>query len=168
MKIIPNPIIDSLVFEIDRYEDSRGYFQEVFHQNKYPFDGEWKQANISKSHKNVLRGVHVASYSKLCTCIQGAMFDVIVDLRRGSPTYLEQFGVWLTESNKTQLYIPANCGHGFVATEDNTTLMYLQGGCWTPEEDKVVRWDSLGIDWPKIDGDYILSHKDASAVAWAE
>lgn len=107
-------VADAYVYTVDRYEDQRGYFQEVFSERKkdnYPF--RVLQTNVSYSNRGVVRGLHIAPFSKLCTCVRGCLFDVVVDMREHSKTYLQWDGVWLDEHNKKQLYVPPNCAHGF-------------------------------------------------------
>ena len=158
------------VYEIDRYEDDRGYFQEVFSTQKYEADF-WKvcQTNVSYSEKNVVRGLHVAPFAKLCTCIKGRLFDVVVDVRKMSTTYLQWDAVWLDENNKKQLFVPAYCAHGFFAAENGTILLYSQDGLYNPREEWELKWDDplLGVEWPEAD-EYKLSEKDRAAKGIAE
>lgn len=162
------PIADVLgvyVFELDRFDDDRGFFQPTYHRSFY-FEEmpSVLQTQISSSKKNVIRGLHVAPYSKLCTCVKGSLFDVVADVRPGSSTYLKWFGVWLTESNFKQLFIPAGCAHGFFSAEDETILMYSQDGLWNPNFEHQIHWKdpALAISWPEADN-YVLSDKDSSA-----
>jgi len=169
MRTLPTKVIDSVVIQQVVHRDARGSFQEIFKKNQVlgpqsPFHSEVRQVNMSVSAKNVIRGIHVSPYPKLCTCISGSLFDVVVDLREDSTTYLQWDGVWLHSGDFTQLYVPAGCGHGFFSAKDNTTLLYVQGGVYDPDQDQCVRWDSLGIEWPEPS--YILSEKDQNAIAW--
>lgn len=161
---------DAFVYEIDRFEDDRGYFQEVFSNQKYGGDF-WQvcQTNVSSSHKNVVRGLHVAPFSKLCTCVKGRLFDVVVDVRKCSTTYLQWDAVWLDENNKKQLFIPPYCAHGFFAAENDTLLLYFQDGLYNPSAEWEVKWNDplIGIEWP-IAEEYFLSDKDKEAKGIAE
>lgn len=141
-----------------KFLDERGYFQEIFRNDNLEFPVG--QVNLSKSHKNVLRGLHIASYPKLCTCIRGRLWDVYVDLRPESKTFKQWFSCELSEENHEQFLIPADCAHGFLSLEDDSCLLYLQGDVWKPEDDRGLRWNDpeINIQWPS--GDYIISEKD--------
>lgn len=162
------PIADVLgvyVFELDRFDDDRGFFQPTYHRSFY-FEEmpSVLQTQISSSKKNVIRGLHVAPYSKICTCLQGSLFDVVADVRKSSPTYGQWFGLWLTPNNLKQLFIPAGCAHGFFSSEENTILMYAQDGLWNPAFEYEIHWQdpTLAISWPESDN-YVLSEKDLKA-----
>lgn len=151
------------VFSIDRYEDERGYFQEIYNENRYDDPGPLTpQVSFSKSHCDVLRGIHVSPYGKLCTCVRGSLWDVVVDLRYRSSTFGKWFGVELTEENHKQLYVPAYCGHGFLSLEDDTCLLYMQGGRWSTANDGGIKWNDckVGIEWPLPVHKYLISEKD--------
>ena len=167
MKIVPSKKINDLYFvEIDRYEDSRGYFEEVFSSARYddPIVQNWSQVNLSHSKKNVIRGIHCAPYQKLCTCVKGKIYDVAVDLRPTSATYMNWEGVWLSEDNQIQIFIPGGCGHGFYS-DKNSLLLYLQNDCYRPGLEKEYHWDCFGINWPKAD-EYVISDRDLNAPIW--
>lgn len=159
-------VAGAYVIEIDRFYDERGYFQEAYSWLRYDHHtlSEVMQTNVSHSRKGVVRGLHVAPYSKLCTCIRGALFDVVADVRPDSPTYGNWFGVWLDDTNCKELFVPEGCAHGFFAAENNTILMYQQDGTYSPEAEYEINWrdPTLAIEWPEAD-DYILSTKDANA-----
>lgn len=153
------------VIEIDRYVDNRGYFQEIFSTARYaPEFPEIAQTNISFSDKNVVRGMHVAPFAKLCTCLRGRLFDVVADVRKDSPTFGNWFGLWLDETNKKQLFVPTGCAHGFFSAEDNTILCYLQDGLYSPKFEYEIHFQdpTLNIQWPHADN-YIVSEKDDAA-----
>lgn len=158
-------ILGSYVIEINRHVDERGFFQEIFSTARYaPEFPEVAQTNISYSHKNVIRGLHVAPFAKLCTCIRGSLYDVVADVRKDSPTFGNWFGVWLTESNQKQLFVPTGCAHGFFSAEDNTILCYQQDGLYSPQFEHEIHFQDsiLNIQWPEADK-YILSDKDKAA-----
>lgn len=151
------------VFTLDRFEDERGYFQEIFNEIKYEIGNVIPQISLSKSDCDVLRGLHISPYSKFCTCVRGRIWDVLVDLRWNSKTYGQWFGTELSEDNKKQIYVPPYCAHGFLSLEDDSTLLYLQGGRWSPVNDKGIKWNDckIGIQWPlPVNGQYSLSDKD--------
>lgn len=165
------------VYEFDRFKDARGYFEEIFRETRYLLP--CRQINISRSAKNVIRGMHVVPFAKLCTCIRGSLWDVVADVREDSPTFGKWFGVWLTEENCTQLYIPPGCAHGFFASENDTLLCYLQDATYNPGVEREINWrdPTLNIQWPTpgfipdsfpnppclTPGEYIISDKDQRA-----
>jgi dTDP-4-dehydrorhamnose 3,5-epimerase len=155
-------IYGAFIVESDRHHDSRGWFQELYSTARdYPhLIGIERQLNMSHSRKGVVRGLHVAPFAKLCSCLSGRVYDVIADVRPDSPTYLNWFGVWL-ENNSKQVFVPANCAHGFFSSEDNTLFMYLQDGTYNPNVEKQVNWrdPKIGIVWPPCQ-EYIISDKD--------
>lgn len=160
-------IIDGLAFyEIDRYHDHRGYFEEVFSAARYgDSPPKISQVNVSCSKKNVLRGLHVAPFSKLCTCIKGKLYDVVADVRRESPTYGKWWGTWLCEDVPTQVYVPPGCAHGFLSAKNGSILLYGQSEIYDPSVETQVRYDDpfLSIVWPCSTQDCILSKKDLEA-----
>lgn len=163
------------VLNVPRYADHRGFFAETYNRRRYAENGidvEFVQDNHSLSHTvGTLRGLHFqappAAQGKLVRCGRGAIFDVAVDIRRGSPT----FGIWegyeLTAKNGHQLYIPVGFAHGFVTLESHSEIVYKCTDYYAPETEGAVRWDSCGIEWP-FSGDPILSDKDALAPALAD
>ena len=167
MKIIPVEEVDGAsLIEFDRFTDDRGYFQEMYSTAKdYPhFTGTSRQTNVSVSAKNVVRGLHVAPFAKLCCCLRGRLYDVIADVRPNSKTYKNWYGVWLDEKSNKQLFVPKGCAHGFYSAEDDTMLMYMQDGTYNPYYEYEVNWkdSQIGVKWPQADR-YILSHKDQMA-----
>ena len=122
--------------------------------------------SVSHSFRGVLRGIHRSTYSKLVTAIRGAVYDVIVDLRTNSKTYRRWCAIILSSENRTQVHIPAGCGHGFICLED-ADILYLQGGCFDPRSEMDINpFDkSLNIYWPKLDEStsYVMSEKDMRA-----
>lgn len=151
------------IVELDRFEDDRGFFQEIYVNNCY---GDfWPgQINVSRSAQNVVRGMHMAPFAKLCMCMQGRLFDIVADTRPDSPTYLGWFGVWLSPKYPIQLFVPAGCAHGFFAAENDTVLLYMQTDKYNPDVEREVNWrdPQLAIDWPEAK-EYILSDKDMKA-----
>jgi dTDP-4-dehydrorhamnose 3,5-epimerase len=153
---------------LDRHSDERGYFQEVFRSVRYDANiPHAVQCNLSCSKKNVVRGLHVANFAKYCTVLKGCVFDVIADVRKGSPTYGNWCGVWLKDVEHTQVYVPPGCAHGFYASEDDTVFLYNQDGLYNPDQDWSIHWEdkALNIQWPLADY-YILSEKDKNAKEW--
>ena len=158
-----------------RFGDHRGFFGETYSRRRYAetgIDVEFVQDNHSLSHTfGTLRGLHFqappAAQGKLVRCGRGAIFDVAVDIRRGSPTYGQWEGYELTAENGHQLYVPVGFAHGFMTLEPDSEIVYKCTDYYAPETEGAVRWDSCGIDWPLSD-DPILSEKDAIAPALAD
>jgi dTDP-4-dehydrorhamnose 3,5-epimerase len=145
------------------YGDHRGHFVEIFS----PGNHSWlpkdfvKQVNCSKSKKGVVRGLHVTNFSKIITCVTGAIYDVVVDLRPDSPSFKKWVGTYL-DAPDTQIYVPPLCGHGVMALEDQTVVVYAQNGYYCPANEFSVHWKGFGIKWPIADH-YVLSEKDDKA-----
>ena len=158
-----------------RFGDHRGYFSETYSNRRYIELGlnvEFVQDNQSLSHiLGTLRGLHFQApphaQGKLVRCGRGAIFDVAVDIRRGSPTYGHWKGYELTAQNGHQLYIPVGFAHGFMTLEPDSEIVYKCTDYYAPETEGAVCWDSCGIDWPLPQAP-ILSEKDASAPALAD
>lgn len=153
---------------LDRHRDERGYFQEVFRSLRYDANTPHAvQSNISCSDKNVVRGLHIADFAKYCTVVKGRVFDVMADVRKGSPTYGNWYGIWLRAAEPLQVYIPPGCAHGFFCAEDDTLFLYHQDGLYNPEKDWSIHWEdkTLNIQWPLADY-YTLSEKDKNAKEW--
>ena len=158
------------IIELEPLEDERGFFARSFCQKEFEEHGlnfRIVQCNLSYNRKKgTLRGMHyqVAPYeeAKLVSCIRGAMYDVIVDLRASSPTYCQWFAVELTAENYKMLYIPVGFAHGFQTLADNTTVFYQMSGFYHPECAGDVRWDdpAFGIEWPIKH--LVISSKDQS------
>ncbi len=160
-----------LVIENTVFEDDRGSFSEVFNLKRFEdatgVVRTWVQDNQSVSRRGVLRGIHFQNprpQGKLVRCITGEVFDVAVDLRRSSDTFLDWFGVELMATDSKQLWIPEGFGHGFFALTDDATLVYKTTEYYVPEADRSLRWDdpAIGVVWP-VDGVPIVSDKDEAA-----
>ena len=153
-----------------RFEDHRGFFGETYSHRLYfelGIDIEFVQDNHSLSREGgTLRGMHYqgppTAQGKLVRCGRGAIFDVAVDIRRGSPTYGQWEGYELTAENGHQLYVPVGFAHGFVTLEPDSEIVYKCTDYYAPETEGAVRWDSCRIEWP-LSSDPILSDKDAIA-----
>lgn len=155
-----------------RFPDSRGFFSESWSKRRladHGLDIDWVQDNHSMSDTiGTLRGLHFQSpphaQAKLVRCGRGALYDVAVDIRKGSPTFGQWVGVDLTFENGKQLYIPAGFLHGFVTRAPDTEIIYKCSDYYAPKCDGAVRWDcpEIGIDWGITDAPE-LSEKDAAA-----
>ena len=155
-----------------RHGDHRGFFAETSSRRKYSelgIEDEFVQDNHSLSREvGTLRGLHFQSppraQAKLVRCGRGAIFDVAVDIRRGSPTYGQWEGYELTAENGHQLYIPVGFAHGFVTLEPDSEIVYKCSDYYAPETEGAILWNDpdIGINWP-TKADPILSDKDAAA-----
>ena len=159
---------EAKLFIPDVYPDARGYFKESFSQSKYAALGlrdVWLQDSVSRSKRNVIRGMHYdMRMAKFVQVLLGRIFDVIVDVREGSPTYKRWQGFELTADNHHQLYVPKGFAHGFLAQSDDVIVHYKMSAEYDPREEGVLSWRDAqtGIVWP-LDGTPILSAKDAAA-----
>ena len=165
-----------LVLTPRRFGDSRGFFGESWNRRTLEQAGvhlpEFVQDNHSLSHATgTLRGLHFQApphaQGKLVRCGRGALFDVAVDIRRGSPTYGRWLGVDLSFENARQLWIPAGFLHGFVTRQPDTEILYKCTDHYAPAADGAVLWSSLGIDWG-LDSPPLVSDKDAGAIPFAD
>ncbi|NLB59910.1 MAG: dTDP-4-dehydrorhamnose 3,5-epimerase [Lentisphaerae bacterium] len=155
--IIPTPIPDLLILELDCVRDERGFFMESWQQRDFAAAGlraEFVQDNHSRSRQGVLRGMHYqdmrAPLNKLVRCTLGAIFDVAVDLRVGSPTCGSWFGLELSAQNKRQLYVPIGCAHGFLALSEFAEVQYKQTNYYNPPTEGTLLWNDpeVAIKWP--------------------
>ncbi|NVZ72974.1 dTDP-4-dehydrorhamnose 3,5-epimerase [Pseudomonas costantinii] len=171
MKAIPLAIPDVLLFEPKVFGDERGFFYESFNQKVFEEtigrSVHFVQDNHSKSVRGVLRGLHYQikqTQGKLVRVTQGEVFDVVVDLRKSSPTFGKWAGVHLSASNKAQLWIPEGFAHGFVVLSESAEFLYKTTDYWAPEHERSLMWNDpeLAIDWP-ISEPPTLSTKDANA-----
>lgn len=163
------------LFTPTRFGDDRGWFREVWNADRWAAEGlqiDWRQDNHSFSaQKGTLRGLHYQApphaQDKLVWCSRGAVWDVAVDIRVGSPTYLGWAGVELSAENGRQFLIPKGFLHGFVTLTDMVELQYKCSHTYAPDSDRAIRWDDpqIGIDWPvDMEADApTLSDKDAAA-----
>ena len=170
MKIIKTPIPDLLVVEPSVFNDQRGYFFEVYNQERYfnnNMQMQFVQDNESKSGKNVLRGLHFQkppfAQGKLVRVIQGKVLDVAVDIRKGSPTYGSYHAVELDAISKRMFYIPEGFAHGFLTMEEDTIFAYKCTNYYNKESEGSLLWtdEPIGIKW-KIENP-ILSEQDKIA-----
>lgn len=152
----------ALCYELSGKSDSQCDTFDLLRITKTHFSPDLPQITVSRSRQNVIRGLHCSPYRKVVCCPTGRAFDVCVDLRPGSPTFLQHDFVWL--DRHTQIVIPPYCAHGFFAAEDDTAIVYLQEGCFNAALDFSAKYDDprLGIQWPQPIGsdEYIISAKD--------
>jgi dTDP-4-dehydrorhamnose 3,5-epimerase len=176
MKVTATAIADVLLIEPKVFGDARGFFYESFNQRAFtqatgvtlPF----VQDNHSKSAKGVLRGLHYQVHNpqgKLVRVVQGEVFDVAVDIRKGSPTYGQWVGEHLSADNHHQLWIPPGLAHGFVVLTDTAEFLYKTTDYYAPEHERCIAWNdpTLAIQWPELGEEPKLSAKDAAGAAFA-
>ena len=175
MQIETTPLAGVLILTPARHGDARGFFSESWNRRTLAEAGvdlpDFVQDNHSMSLQcGTLRGLHYQApphaQGKLVRCGRGRLFDVAVDVRRGSPTYGQWFGTELSFENGRQLWIPAGFLHGFVTREPETEIVYKCTDHYDRASDGAVAWDSLGIDWGVTDP--LLSDKDRAAPAFAD
>jgi len=158
-----------------RFSDARGFFAETWNARRMAaagLDADFVQDNLSLSNAvGTLRGLHYQAppraQGKLVSCLRGAIRDVAVDVRRGSPSYGRWVGADLSFDNGAHLWIPPGFLHGFVTRLPDTVVVYKCTDFYDPPSDGAVRWDSCGIDWG-LSGPAVLSDKDAVAPAFAD
>lgn len=158
MKFTETPVHGAMIIELEKHEDHRGFFSRGFCKNEFEehgLDHQIVQCNFSKSRKKgTLRGMHYqeAPYSevKMVRCINGSIYDVIVDIRKDSPTYMKWFGVELADDNYKMLYIPKGLAHGFQTLQDDSVIFYMVTEYYNKEAEGGVRWNdpAFNIDWP--------------------
>jgi len=177
MQIITTPIPDVLVLEPRVFGDERGFFFESWNQREFARLGlpaHFVQDNHSKSARGILRGLHYQTQQvqgKLVRVVAGEVFDVAVDMRRGSPTLGRWAGALLSAANRRMMWIPPGFAHGFYVTADSAEFVYKCTDFYAPEHEVSLRWDdpTIGIRWPLVDGQPpVLSAKDATGISFAE
>ncbi len=172
MRFVETPLSGVWVIELEEIEDERGWFARTFDAEEFRGRGlnpDVVQCNASFNHRaGTLRGMHYQAdphgESKLVRCVRGAIFDVTVDLRDGSPTCRDWHGVELSAENRRAFYIPAGLAHGFQTLTDETEVLYQMGDPYVPEAARGVRWDdpAFGIEWLALEGERTISEKDSS------
>ena len=171
MKVTPTTIADVLIIEPKVFGDSRGFFYESFNQKAFNdatgLDVNFVQDNHSRSTKGVLRGLHYQvqqPQGKLVRVVRGAVFDVAVDIRKGSATFGKWVGVELSEENHKQLWVPPGFAHGFLVTSESAEFLYKTTDYYAPEHERSIAWNdpAIGINW-SLKSEPSLSDKDQLA-----
>lgn len=144
--------------DLEKREDDRGFFARFYCENQYKDHGlEGKIVQINNSftkQKHTLRGMHYqlppASEIRVVRCLKGKVYDMSLDLRPNSPTFGKSFGIELSSDNRTMMYVPRGFAHGFMTLEDDTEFLYLVSAFYTPEVERIVRWDDpkFNLKWP--------------------
>jgi dTDP-4-dehydrorhamnose 3,5-epimerase len=168
MKQVATTLKGVVVLEPKVFEDARGFFLETYHQEKFAALGitdRFVQDNHSGSTQGTLRGLHYQRrrpQAKLCRVISGEVLDVVVDIRRGSPTFGKWESVRLSAENHRMIYVPIGFAHGFVALSERVEFLYKCSDFYAPEEERGIAWNDpqLGIDW-QLETEPLLSGKDA-------
>ena len=183
MKVIETAIEGVKIIEPEVFGDSRGWFVEQYNAERYRaagIDSNFVQDNESFSSRGVVRGLHWqdgdSAQAKLVRVIRGSVWDVAVDIRKGSPTFGKHVAVTLSSENKRQFFIPRGFAHGFIVLEDETLFSYKCDNLYSPQSERGLLFSdpALGIQWPEVGVPLILSEKDqfhptlAEIVPWEE
>lgn len=174
MRTIEASLPGVIVIEPRRFGDARGFLVEIFQAERYAaagVPGPFVQDNLSRSTRDVLRGLHLQnprSQGKLVSVLRGAVLDVAVDVRIGSPTFGKHFAMELSEENGRQMFVPRGFAHGFVALSDTADFLYKCDAPYSPKDEITVHWNdpALGIDWRIANPQ--VSAKDAAAPLLAQ
>jgi len=174
MKVVPTELPEVLIIEPEVHGDSRGFFYESFQARRYAeagITGTFVQDNLSRSVRGTLRGLHFQEprgQGKLLQVLRGAVWDVAVDVRRGSPRFGRWVGLELSESTPRQLWIPPGFAHGFCVLSDSADFFYKCTEVYAPECERSIAWNdpAIGIPWPVSEP--LLSPKDRVAPPLSE
>ena len=174
MKVIETRLPGAVVIEPQVFGDTRGFFYESYNEAKYReagIDHRFVQSNVSRSARGVLRGLHYQwpnPQGKLVSVLEGGVYDVAVDIRRGSPTFGQWAGVMLTAENHRHFWVPEGFAHGFCVVSEFATFAYQCTALYDPKADAGIRWNdaALGIDWPVAEP--LLSDKDGKTPLLAD
>jgi dTDP-4-dehydrorhamnose 3,5-epimerase len=170
MYFTPSPTLpEVIIVEPELFQDDRGFFMEMYHQKKFHEAGikeDFVQDNRSRSRQDSIRGLHYQlgkPQGKIVWALFGEVFDVAVDIRKGSPTFGKWFGITLSDESKRGLYIPPGFAHGFCVLSEEAEFFYKCSDFYSPEDERCIRWNDpdLAIDWPVENP--IISEKDANA-----
>ncbi|MGA3206881.1 MAG: dTDP-4-dehydrorhamnose 3,5-epimerase [Syntrophales bacterium] len=162
------PLKGAYLIDLEKRGDDRGFFARFFCANEYDnlrLDRNIVQVNNSLSlYKGTLRGMHYQlppkAETKIVRCVKGALYDVIIDLRKSSPTFSQHFGAELSAENRKMMYVPKEFAHGFLTLEDNTETLYLVTEFYAPDLERCIRWNDpkFNIQWPLQPS--VISDKD--------
>lgn len=165
------PVAGACTIELEKRGDERGFFARVFCEKEFAEAGlitRFVQVNNSTSaDRGTLRGMHYQlspkSETKVVRCVRGSLFDVVLDLRQESPTFGQSFGAELSAENRMMMYVPKGCAHGFLTLTDDSEVIYLVDEFYSPESERIVRFDDpkFRIEWPEEVR--VISDKDRNA-----
>ena len=169
MRVLDTDLPGVRIFEPDRFEDERGWFMELWNEERYRelgLDVRFVQTNVSWSRKGVLRGLHYQwpnPQGKLVSVLEGAVFDVVVDIRQGSPTFAKWYGCELSRQNRRQLWVPEGFAHGFLVLSEAAAVLYECTAPYERSSDRSIAWadPEIGVAWPRAPE--IVSTKDRLA-----
>ena len=158
MRVTTIDIPGVLVIEPDVYSDHRGHFAETYHEHRYRETGiaeRFVQDNYSHSIRNTLRGLHFQepqAQGKLVMALEGSVYDVVVDIRKGSPTFGKWYAMTLSGEHVRQIYIPPGCAHGFCVLSETAAFLYKCTAYYAPQHERGIIWNdpTLGIQWPVL------------------
>ena len=176
MRFLPTALPGVILIEPRLFGDERGFFMESWNERAFAeagIDARFVQDNHSRSSRGVLRGIHyqrTRPQGKLVRVTAGCVHDVVVDLRRASPTFGQSLGLELSAENRRMLWVPPGFGHGFVTLADGTDFLYKCTDFYAPEDERCIAWNDadLAIDWP-LDGlEPKLSARDRAGAAFAD
>jgi dTDP-4-dehydrorhamnose 3,5-epimerase len=165
-------IPDVILITPQTFTDDRGFFSEIYKADDFKVNNiphVFVQDNLSKSSIGVLRGLHYQinpkAQGKLVQTVVGSIFDVVVDIRLGSPNYGKWAGQILSAENKKMLWVPPGFAHGILVLEENTVLLYKMTQFYNPKYERSIRWDDpfIGINWPDLNKQFKLTEKDREA-----
>lgn len=166
MKITETSLSGIFEIESKRFIDERGVFVKTFHDELFSDSGldvDFKETFYSTSKRNVIRGMHFQTpphdHSKLVYVCNGSILDVVVDIRKNSPTFGEFYKTYLSEENAKSLYISKGFAHGFLVISDSATVIYQTTTVYSPESDSGILWNSFGYDWEGVESP-VLSERD--------
>ncbi|MCK6601444.1 MAG: dTDP-4-dehydrorhamnose 3,5-epimerase [Bacteroidetes bacterium] len=177
MEFLSTPLPGVIVIQPKVFGDHRGFFMESYRKDLFVsggIPGDFIQDNVSRSGKGTLRGLHYQldpfAQGKLVRVPVGEVYDVAVDIRRGSPTFGKYFGVILSEENKKMMYIPAGFAHGFLVLSDTAEFSYKCTAYYAPQAEKSILWNDpeIGIEWPVLPDPEKLSAKDKAGFHLSE
>lgn len=176
MRFVPTRIAEAFLIELERIEDARGFFARTYCQREFAGHGlteNFVQCSLSFNvRRGTLRGMHFqappSEETKLVRCVRGAVYDVILDLRRSSPTYCQWMALELTAENRFMVYVPSGVAHGYQVLADGSEVFYQISAFYNPHKSQGVRWNdpAFAINWP-IDSP-ILSETDRSYPSWQQ
>ena len=173
MELVPTELPGLQLIRPPIFRDGRGSFVKTFHRDLFRergLDFEPREEFFSTSAKGVLRGMHFqlppAAHAKLVYCIAGSVLDVVLDLRKNSPSFGRSCARELSAANREMFFIPAGFAHGFLALADGATMVYQTSSVHSPAHDAGVRWDSFGFDWPVTNP--VLSARDTKFPAFCD
>jgi dTDP-4-dehydrorhamnose 3,5-epimerase len=174
MIFTPLPLNDAFLIDLEKREDERGFFARYYCEKEFATHGlntKWVQLNNSLSvTKGTARGLHFQypphAEVKLVRCLAGSIWDVIVDIRKNSPSFGKWFGIELNAENRTMMYVPKGFAHGFVSLADNSEILYMVSSEYSKESEGTLKWNDPfhGIKWP-IEP-VVISEKDQNADLW--